>query len=107
IRRQADRVDPIRSSFGTIKKEEVRLSDRVIFVADFAKEHGSFSFAELLLSDNDRIVTIVTFLAVLELMKYGIVEASQEEIAGDILIRVVEGADIASVDLESDFEGAS
>jgi hypothetical protein len=40
-------------------------------------------------------------------MKYGIVEASQEEIAGDILIRVVEGADIASVDLESDFEGAS
>ena len=107
IRRQADRVDPIRSSFGTIKKEEVRLSDRVIFVADFAKEHGSFSFAELLLSDNDRIVTIVTFLAVLELMKYGIVEASQEEIAGDILIRVVEGADIAAVDLESDFEGAS
>ena len=33
--------------------------------------------------------------------------ASLEEIAGDILIRVVEGADIAAVDLESDFEGAS
>ena len=100
-------MDPIRSSFGTIKREEVKLSDRVIFVADYAKEHGSFSFAELLLSDHDRIVTIVTFLAVLELMKYGIVKASQEETAGDIRILMVEGADIASVDLESDFEGAS
>ena len=107
VRRQADRVDPIRSSFGTIRQEEVRLSERLVFVADYAKEHGRFSFSDLLMKRRGRINMIVTFLAVLELMKYGIIEASQEEIAGDILIQAVEGADMASVDIESDFEGAS
>ena len=37
IRRQEDKVDPIRSKFGTIEKEEVSLSDKMIEIKDFAR----------------------------------------------------------------------
>jgi hypothetical protein len=36
-------------------------------------------------------------------MKYGIVEVTQEETAGDITIEYVPGADISAVNLENDF----
>ena len=39
IRRQEDKVDPIRSKFGTIEKEEVSLSDKMIEIKDFARTH--------------------------------------------------------------------
>ena len=99
IRRQEEKVDPIRSNFGTIKQEEVRLSDRIVELAEFATAHKRFSFREMLLKKKGRIQVIVTFLAMLELMKYGIIEASQEEAVGDIWIEAVEGADINSIDL--------
>ena len=37
---------------------------------------------------------IVTFLAVLELMKYGVLRASQKDIDGDIEIETADDADI-------------
>ena len=48
IRRQEDKVDPIRSKFGTIEKEEVSLSDKMIEIKDFARTHRKFSFRNLL-----------------------------------------------------------
>ena len=103
IRRQADKIDPIRSRFGTIEKEEVSMEDKLLEVADYAKKRKRFSFRELLTKQKSRMQTIVAFLAMLELMKYGIIEASQEETAGDILIRAVPGADLSGVNIESDF----
>ena len=103
IRRQADKIDPIRSRFGTIEKEEVSMEDKLLEVADYAKKRKRFSFRELLTQQKSRMQTIVAFLAMLELMKYGIIEASQEETAGDILIRAVPGADLSGVNIESDF----
>ncbi|HUM83299.1 MAG TPA: segregation/condensation protein A [Lachnospiraceae bacterium] len=106
LRRQEDKVDPIRSQFGKIEKEEVRLEDKLYEVADIAKRKKKFSFKEILMKQHSRMQTIVTFLAVLELMKYGIIEVRQEETAGDIEIRAVPGADINSVDISGDLEEA-
>ena len=100
IRRQADKIE---SRFGTIEKEEVSMEDKLLEVADYAKKRKRFSFRELLTKQKSRMQTIVAFLAMLELMKYGIIEASQEETAGDILIRAVPGADLSGVNIESDF----
>ena len=61
------------------------------------------SFRNLLAGQRSRIHVIVTFLAMLELMKYGIVEVTQEETAGDITIEYVPGADLSAVNLENDF----
>ncbi|MCR5293875.1 MAG: segregation/condensation protein A [Lachnospiraceae bacterium] len=105
LRRQVNRIDPVRSRFGTIPKEEVKLEDKLVYVAEYAAERRRFSFSELLEGERGRVYVIVTFLAVLELMKYGIIEAVQEEIAGDIIIAAVEGADLSAIDLENDFGG--
>ncbi len=43
IRRQEDKVDPIRSKFGTIEKEEVSLSDKMLEVREFARDPSGSS----------------------------------------------------------------
>lgn len=86
MRRQENRVDSIRSQFGTIKKEEVSMEDKMIFVRDFAKSHKQFSFRKLLESQATKTEIIVTFLSILELMKDGTISIIQEHIFDDILI---------------------
>ena len=103
LRRQSEKIDPVRSQFGTIKKEEVRLADKLVWVADTAKKRKRMSFRNLIAGQRSRMQMIVTFLAMLELMKYGIVEVSQEETVGDITIEYVPGADLSKINIEDDF----
>ena len=49
MKRQEDKVDPIRSKFGNIEKEEVSLTDKMAYLRDYACEHKRFSFKQLLL----------------------------------------------------------
>ena len=89
IRRQEDKVDPIRSRFGRIEKEEVSLSDKMLEMKEFAKTHRKFSFKDLLKKQCSKGQVIVTFLSVLELIKMGHIHVVQEEIFDDIQIDVV------------------
>ncbi len=88
MKRQEDKVDPIRSRFGKIEKEEISLEEKMVSMDGFLRTHKSFSFRELLERQGSRVEIIVTFLAVLELMKMGRISASQEEAFGDIQILV-------------------
>ena len=87
MRRQENRVDPIRSQFGTIKKEEVSMEDKMVYVRDYAKTHAKFSFRKLLESQASKTEIIVTFLSILELMKDGTIFIVQEHIFDDIFIQ--------------------
>lgn len=86
MRRQVDKQDPIRSQFGKIKKEEVTLSDRMIFIQHYAKEKGHFSFRRLLTKQSSKVELIVTFLGVLELMKVSVIQVEQSGLFDDIQI---------------------
>ena len=86
LRRQEDKIDPIRSRFGQIEKEEVSLSDKMEELESYAAEHRHFSFRNLLERQHSRMQVIVTFLAVLELMKTGKITVSQEYLFDDIQI---------------------
>ena len=88
IRRQEDKVDPIRSKFGTIEKEEVSLSDKMIEIKDFARTHRKFSFRNLLESQCSKVQVIVTFLSILELMKMGHIHVEQNGLFDDISVEV-------------------
>lgn len=88
IRRQEDKVDPIRSKFGTIEKEEVSLSDKMIEIKDFARTHQKFSFRNLLESQCSKVQVIVTFLSILELMKMGHIHVEQDGLFDDISVEV-------------------
>lgn len=86
IKRQNDKIDPVRSKFGKIEKEEVSLEDKLDFVEGYAKEHGTFSFKKLLEGQKSKMQVVVTFLAILELMKTGKIMIQQEGTFADIII---------------------
>ena len=83
-------VDPIRSKFGTIEKEEVSLSDKMLSMKTYATQHRKFSFRQLLTKQSSRVQVIVTFLSILELMKMGYIHICQEELFDDIQVDVVQ-----------------
>lgn len=86
MRRQAEKIDPVRSGFGKIRKEEVSVEDRTEFLKSYAVTHRQFSFRHLLQKQHTRAEVIVTFLAVLELMKSGLIAVHQEHLFDDIMI---------------------
>ena len=86
IKRQEDKIDPVRSNYGNIEKDEVDLEAIVLFVKVYAMEHKEFSFRNLLEQKKTKMTIIVTFLAILEMMKSGEITISQEEIFDDIKI---------------------
>lgn len=86
MRRQADKIDPVRSKFGKLEKEEVTLPEKLLYVMEYAREHKSFLFKELLKKQSSRVQIVVTFLAVLQLMKEGVISILQEQPFDDILI---------------------
>ncbi len=82
MKRKEDKIDPIRSNFGTIQREPVSLEQKIGNVLTYARRRRSFSFRELLEGQGDKLEVVVTFLAVLELMKIGKIHLSQEETLG-------------------------
>ena len=86
MQKKQDRIDPVRSKFGRIEKEQVSLEDTMHTLEEYARTHRSFSFKNLLESKSGKMEIIVNFLAILELMKLGKISISQEHIFDDIRI---------------------
>lgn len=86
MKKQKDKIDPLRSKFGKIEKEEVSLEEKMAELEAYAAEHAHFSFRSLLEEQAGKVEIIVTFLAVLELIKMGKIFISQEHIFDDIRI---------------------
>jgi segregation and condensation protein A len=86
MRKQTDKIDQIRSRFGKIEKEEITVSEKLSQVEEYALKHHRFSFRELISKQHSRIQIVVTFLAILEMMKSGQIVIEQEQPFDDILI---------------------
>lgn len=86
MKRQTDKIDPVRSKFGKLEKEEVTLPDKLEYVTNYAREHKTFSFRGLLEKQCSKTQVVVTFLAVLHLMKDGTIVIEQKHPFDDILI---------------------
>lgn len=86
IRRQEDRIDPIRSKFGKVEKDEINLDEKTIYIQEYIRSHRQFSFRKLLEKQHSKMEIIVTFLVILEMMKTGEIGIVQENIFDDIII---------------------
>lgn len=89
MKKQVDKIDPVRSTFGKIEKEEVTLPQKLDYITDYAKLHKKFSFRQLLEKQCSKVQVVVTFLAILELMKIGSILIEQEDQFDDITIKSV------------------
>ena len=92
LRRKRDSIDTMRANFGKLEKEKVPLKDTIISVIKYANENKKFGFRKMLENQNDKTHVIVSFLAVLELIKVGRIKITQERNFDEIYIEVVEGA---------------
>ena len=91
MKKQVDKIDPIRSKFGNIEKEKISLTDRMLHIEEYAMLHGSFTFRGMLEEQHSKLMLIVTFLGILELMKVGKLKIEQENTFDDIQITYVPG----------------
>lgn len=86
IKRQAGRVDPVRSKFGTIEKEEFSVEDKTVFIEAYINEHSPAMFSDLLSDGASKVEIIVSFLVILEMIKGGKLRVTQTELFDDIII---------------------
>lgn len=86
MRKQVEKVDPIRSKFKNIEREEISLEAKMAEVREQVRGLAGINFRTLLEMQASRSNIIVTFLAILELMKIGAIQIRQEEIFGEIII---------------------
>ena len=91
LARKEERLDKERSKFGTIKKETVSLEQKVSSLLSYVDKHKKFSFRNLLSKSTTKTELVVTFLAVLELMKAGRISLKQEKSFDDMEIEVLDG----------------
>ncbi len=86
MKKQVDKIDPLRSKFGKIEKEEVSVEEKMGHLEQYALKNKNFSFRGLLEKGTTKEEIVVTFLAILELMKVGKIRISQENLFDDIQI---------------------
>ena len=92
LRRKKSRRDPIRSGFGKIKREEVNIDTKTLYIRAYLQSHPRTDFRALLESQESKEEVIVTFLILLELMKVQKVHIVQDSICGKILIEASEAS---------------
>lgn len=86
MKRQEDKIDPVRSTFGKIEKDEIDMELKTVYIEDYIRSHRRFSFRKLLEKQHSKMEVIVTFLVILEMMKIGKIGIEQQDIFADIVI---------------------
>ena len=75
-----------------LARDPIRLADRVQRLVTRLEGGRPVSFRDVIVGASSRVVVIVDFLAVLELMRTGYVEARQADLFGEIELVAIEGA---------------
>lgn len=100
IKKQVDKIDPIRSKFGKIEREEINLATKFTWIQEYGLLHKKFSFRSLMEEQHTKMEVIVTFLGVLELIKIGRINTCQECLFDDIIITYL-ASDIIQMEEDS------
>ena len=90
MKRQTDRIDPVRSAFGRIEKETVDTKQVMTNVTTRIRKQKKCTFRSLLTMKKGKMQVVVTFLTILELMKMGRIGVEQEGTFGEILITAID-----------------
>ncbi len=89
----------------SVAAPRVRIRDKILLIVDALRTRGRTTFSSLLKHSRTRLEIVVSFLAVLELMKRQQVTVQQQELFGEI--EIVPGSEwnaAQELELESEFE---
>jgi len=85
-----------------VPPSRVTIREKISMITDSLRHQKSVSFRSLINHDNSRLDIVVTFLALLELIKRHLVRVSQDGLFGDISLEVSEAWDNFD-ELETEF----
>jgi segregation and condensation protein A len=75
-----------KESLYTVRKLGITIEDQIEFINSFFTERKQVNFLDLVSSITEKIIIVVTFVALLELMKTGQVKVYQDNYINDFLI---------------------
>jgi segregation and condensation protein A len=85
-----------------VPPSRVTIREKITLITSFLRHQKSVSFRSLVNDGNSRLDIVVTFLAMLELIKRHLVRVSQDGLFGDISLEVSEAWDEGE-ELETEF----
>ena len=74
-------------SVQVVERENVRLDDRIEYIIGYLEDKNEVLFDDLFKDDYRKIVLIVTFMAILELVKMERINIRQERYFGDLFVK--------------------
>lgn len=77
-----------------VVKDRFSVHDQMLHIRELLLNFGTYEFTALFEDDFDKGDIVITFLAVLELMKYGRIRAEQEEPFAPIMLYNVDGSEV-------------
>ena len=77
--RVESKIDRVRSGYGEMPRERFRISDKIGFIRKALQAQGRISLSALFVNCETRHEMIVTFLALLEMVRRGVITAVQPE----------------------------
>ncbi len=85
-----------------VPPSRVTIREKIFLITDSLRKHPNLAFRSLISKGHSRLEIVVTFLAVLELIKRHLVTVSQDSLFGDISLEVSESWDNLD-ELETEF----
>ena len=86
VKKKEDRIDPVRSKFGKIVKEDADIRKTIYDLQVFGLKNRKFSFRAYMESLSTKMEMIVSFLAILELIRMERIKIEQDDLFCDITI---------------------
>lgn len=98
LKRKEKKVDTIRSGFKSVQRDIYKIEDKIRYILDLLIIYPTIHFHELFYEDSDKMEIVVTFLALLELIRSKQVKIEQKYPFKDILIMMYDGMDVNETD---------
>lgn len=86
LKRREDKRDKIRSGFNSVKKAVFSINDKISYITDLLIVNNRLSFKDIFRTDTTRAEVVVTFLAMLELIKIRKINVKQDSVFDEIII---------------------
>ena len=102
--RKERKTDKIRSGFNSVRHDSFTVDEKILALRDTLKVSPKIKFYDMFSSDSTREEILVTFLALLELIRRNSIEVEQDDVFGDITISVKENANF---DIINDSNGSN
>lgn len=86
LKRQEIKTDKVRSKFNSVPKDLFTIKDKIQYIEDLLKINNEISFNKIFRKNSPKTEKIVTFLALLELIKLKKIHIKQKYIFDEIII---------------------